>query len=319
VAAGARVFLAGLVGCCLFSADAGAFGTVNLLGQRAEHERLTRFALRSRGLGPHTMDQLAGRAGSFGAVGAPDRPGRGLLSTSEAHCDNGDFLPLAGYPRTAQAAQAQLAGCRTWMVNELRAAVRSAGRLLTAAGAPAMDQASLASGCRFDGKPDLAKCETLEHIGVALHAAQDFYSHSNWTDAAGGSASGDPPGLGHSSRAPWLDPRGSVAFPAGLMTGCYEGIPESLHCKYGDGQVRVRHAALNKDKGDIDPASGPSGPGRTDRGRVQMNFERAVRAAAEDTDDKWAFFQEGVLAAYGRQRGGMIICMMRQDTPAGCG
>lgn len=27
-----------------------------------------------------------------------------------------------------------------------------------------------------------AKCNVLEDLGLVLHAAQDFYSHSNWVD-----------------------------------------------------------------------------------------------------------------------------------------
>jgi len=315
---GAGLFAAALLAGLLLGAEARAFGTVNFLGQKSEHERITRYGLRAHRLGPQTLDLLAGRKGSFGAIGAPDRPGRGLLARSEAHCDNGDHLDIAGYPHTAQAAQTQLTGCRTWMVDELKAAVRSAGRLITTVGAPDPAQASIASPCKFDGKPGLAKCETLEHIGLAFHAAQDFYSHSNWTDAAGGSTSSDPPGLAHQGRAPWLDPRSSMPFPAGLITGCYEGFPESLHCRYGDGLVRVRHAALTKDFGDIDPATGPRGPGRTERGKLHQNFEHAVEAAAQDTEDKWRFFEEGVRAAYGERRGRLILCLVAQDTPVGC-
>ncbi len=213
---------------------------------------------------------------------------------------------------------AKLAGCRAWMSDGLKNAVKAAGRMLTPAGAPDAAQISLVQGCRHNGKPDLAKCETLEQIGLALHAAQDFYSHSNWTDAPGGSTATDPPGLGHEGRAPWLDPRKSVGFPAGLISGCYEGFPESFHCKYGAGLVRARHAVLNKDFGDIDPATGPRGPGRTERGRAHQNFERAVRAAAEDTLDKWRFFEEGVISAYGPGRGALILCLVKQDTPAAC-
>src|SRR5438067_7273412 len=57
-----------------------AFGTINGLGQRAEHERIVRAALacppgvKSDGscFEPRSLDQLAGHAGTFGAVGAPD-------------------------------------------------------------------------------------------------------------------------------------------------------------------------------------------------------------------------------------------------------
>jgi hypothetical protein len=37
--------------------------------------------------------------------------------------------------------------------------------------------------CRFPGD-NRAKCQAIEGFGRALHGAQDFYSHSNWTDVA---------------------------------------------------------------------------------------------------------------------------------------
>ena len=54
-----------------------AFGTINGLGKRAEHERITRAALacppgvKSTGdcFEPRSIDQLAGHSGTFGAVG----------------------------------------------------------------------------------------------------------------------------------------------------------------------------------------------------------------------------------------------------------
>ena len=64
-----------------------AFGTYNspsILGQQAEHERITRV-LANNGFEPKTLDLLAGTSGKLGAVGAPDDaldsssiPGKGL-------------------------------------------------------------------------------------------------------------------------------------------------------------------------------------------------------------------------------------------------
>ena len=79
-----------------------AFGTINGLGQNAEHERITRQGLASFRLGALTLDELAGKKGTFGAVGAPDRPDRGLMSVSAAHCDNGDWLESPGYQCRAE-------------------------------------------------------------------------------------------------------------------------------------------------------------------------------------------------------------------------
>jgi hypothetical protein len=46
---------------------------------------------------------------------------------------------------------------------------------------------------------------------------------------------------------------------------------------------RVKHLALNKDKGTIDPTIGA---GATDRGRIKDNFRYAVQAAIADSKDK---------------------------------
>lgn len=312
-AAGAIAFTAALGWT---AGPAAAFGTVNLLGQRAEHEKITRLGLARFGLGEKTMAEIAGKTGTFGAVGAPDNPTRGLMSRAEAHCDGADaFGGRAGYPRTAADAAARLTACRAWIVRHLADAVKSAGNLVSADGGIRDSEIPSFVACTYNGKPGRAKCNVLESIGLALHAAQDFYSHSNWTDqpSAGDLTLTNPPGLAQTGRAPWLDPRRSSTFPAGLITGCYDGFPESRYC-----QGRIRHAELNKDTGAIDAANGAIGEGGTPRGRVNANFARAVKAAIDDTGDKWAYFEQRVRSTYGEQRGRLIVCAMRQDSPSGC-
>lgn len=290
--------------------SATGFGTINGLGQNAEHERITRLALacapgRSPCLQGRTLDELAGAAGSFGAVGAPDRGT--LLLQARAHCDGGDHLDLPGYPQPAADARAALEACRAWMAENLDAAVNHAEGLLDDDGAIRPRQVGL--GCVFvGGFPGRAKCEVLEDMGLVLHAAQDFYSHSNWVDRPGAPAS--PPGLGQDSPAPWLDLRSDPPFPQGLISGCFGGLPESAFC-----QDRVRHADLNKDNGPIDPASGQVGPGTTPRGAVEGNFERAVRAAAADSAGKWALLGERLVARYGPERGARMACALAMDDP----
>lgn len=285
---------------------AAAFGTINHLGQHAEHEHITRIAL-GRVLEPRTLDMLAGRRGTFGAIGAPDRPGRGLVSPHPPHCDGGDYLPAPNYPHAQAEARAVLGACRSWIFYWLDEAVSAAAPL---AQASAED---VALECRFDGHPHRAKCAVLENLGLALHAAQDFYAHSNWVDRTGPGDVGpdNPPGLGHSGRAPWLDPRIDAPFPLGLISGCYDGFPEGWYC-----EGRVRHAALNKDEGPIGDA-GATGAGDTSRGAINGNFERAVSAAIDDTRDKWMFFEERVRARYGT-RAAHILCVVRGDDPSRC-
>ncbi len=159
-------------------------------------------------------------------------------------------------------------------------------------------------------------CNVLENLGLAFHAAQDFYAHTNWVDqpAAGPIGLANPPGLGNSGPAPWLDPGQRTAPPAGLMSGCFDGIPEKLHCS-----GHVRHADLNKDTGPIDPRTGRAGVGTSKRGAVQGNFARAVAAAVADTRAKWAWFEARVMVTYGKTRGAAIVCAVRNDDQGVCG
>jgi hypothetical protein len=307
---------------------ASAFGTVNAPPWDAEHEKITRLAFRTIPIGPNTLDQLAGAAGAFGAVGAPDNPVRGLLFTSAAHCDDGDHLTAPGYPQTAPAARAQLQACRTWMLTYLHQAVQDAGDLADAAGVIRNPTIALTtSGCTFTGTKGRPKCNVLEDLGLVLHASQDFYSHSNWVDVAapGGPTAANPPGLGQTGRAAWLDL--SVAappFPQGLITGCFVNVPEDgLGYCITNGVVRVKHKVLNKDTGPIAVGPGPLsgltiGPGTSARGAINNNFRHAVEAAVGDTTDKWLYFSGLVLHTYPGLRGQRILCAVMRDNPATC-
>lgn len=282
------------------------------MGQSAEHERITRRALacdlNRDCLQPLTLDELAGKRGSFGAVGYPD--GSTLALDARAHCDNGDLLDVPGYPRSEIEAQAALSGCRDWMARHLDSAVSAAAGLLDAQGRIRPEQVTLK--CTWiGGLRGRAKCSVLQDLGVLLHAAQDFYSHSNWTDVVvGPTGPANPPGLGHDGPAPFIDLRRELALPEGLITGCFT-LPES-RCG-----ARVAHAVLNKDEG---PIAAVVGPGRTPRGRENGNFARAVDAATVDTMDKWTLFQERLVSRYGPDRGARMICAIAEDDPVStCG
>ncbi len=297
---------------CL-TTSAFAFGSVNIAGQQAEHERITRAALAGFHLGSETMDEIAGKRRSFGAVGAPDRPDRGLLSTKSAHCDGGDHLDTPGYPQSANDAAAHLAACRAGIFAHLSAAVKAAGAIADRRGNINSSEIPTFVSCTYNGKPGRAKCNVLEDLGLAFHAAQDFYAHTNWVDTPANGPIGldNPPGLGNSGPAPWLAPGNRSAPPAGLISGCFDGIPERLHCR-----GRVHHADLNKDTGPIDPLSGRAGTGTTTRGAVNGNFARAVAAAIADTRSKWAWFEARVVATYGSGRA--IVCAIRNDSENAC-
>ena len=286
--------LAAAIAVVMLSAGSAlAFGTINGAGQNAEHEKITRRALGCRGgettpcFGPHSLDQLAGARGRFGAVGYPDSGA--LILKPRAHCDNGD-LPGG------------LEACRTWMRSHLDQAVKDAAPLLDERGNVRPSQARITPGCVWKlNVKGRAKCDVLQNFGVVLHASQDFYSHSNWTDDVRETA---PRGLGADGPAPAISLRAFPAFPKGLVSGCF-----SVRGCRG----RVTHAALNKDTGRIGETLGP---GTTPRGRRHRNFERAVGAAVADTSDKWDLLRERLVAAYGRANGLKMACALTRDDPA---
>ncbi len=303
-----------------------AFGTIAGLGQNREHERITRNALScaqapgANCFQPGSIDELAGKSGTFGAVGAPDNPIRGLLSSSAAHCDNGDHLPIPGYVQSAVAAQMVLQTCRDWMETHMQAAVTAASRLILPDGTIDDSQIPTIVTCTFTGGSGRAKCDVLEAFGLVLHASEDFYSHTNWVDLPDLSlpvgTTTNPPGLGQGFPAPWLDLRNpSPPFPPGLISGCFDKIPEQFFCN--DGPGRTKHHDINKDKGTIDPSiTGPNTP----RGQVAGNFHRAVSVAIADTRDKWRILQERLNSTYGGPRASLMICALTHDDPAStCG
>lgn len=292
----AAVAALALLAPMLFGAGpAQAFGTIRAMGQDAEHSRITRRALACERGAPApcfegaTLEALAGPItgafGGFGHVGWPDRPDSGLVLAHKAHCDDGDHLDRAGYPRPAAAAAQALEDCRDWMALNLDAAVGEA------------------EGLQAD--PVAAKARVLRRFGIALHAAQDFYAHSNWTDAL----DAVPPGLGQAGPAPFIDLHTRAPPPPGLISGCFTGLPEALFC-----HGRVRHADLDKDTGRIDPQIGP---GTTPRG-AGAGFAPAVEAAVADTAAKWALLRTRLAEAYGPARAATMVCVLTRDEVERC-
>lgn len=310
-----------VAGLVLFAGPAFAFGTVHGLGQNAEHERITRHALSCRHndmpncFEPETLVQLAGENDNFGAIGAPDRGH--LVSVKKAHCDGGDYLDIPGYPHSQAAARRALERCRAWMLHNLALILADAGGLVDARGR--LRDSQLGMPCLFVGQiRGRAKCNVIEEMGVLMHASQDFYAHTNWVDKADPDRAigvDNPPGLGHEEPAKWIDLKYSYPFPEGLISGCFDGLPETAHCKYGPDEAglhRIRHEVLNKDEGRIDP---DIGEGTTPRGRIGDNFARAVRAAIADTRDKWGLIQAKLVARYGAADGALMACAIAHDDP----
>jgi hypothetical protein len=300
---------------------AGAFGTVEGGGQHREHERITRAALACTArdgacFEPASIDQLAGDGKGFGAVGSPDRT---EASDPAAHCDDADFLDGV-YPRTRAEATAALTACVDHLRGRLGEAVAAAGGLLDGDDRIVAAEATLDGDCVLDpGDEQRAKCEALEGFGRALHGVQDFYSHSNWADAADRGrpiAADNPPGLNRPAPSPVLDLRGTgpLDVPGDLTTGCYvlrDRVPGVEACAQ-----RVTHAGLNKDNGIIDPATGRAQDPTTPRGQVGADFEQAVAGAVTETRHQWDEFQAALASAYGRRPAALMTCALTHDDPA---
>ncbi|WP_454713541.1 hypothetical protein [Caulobacter segnis] len=52
----------------------------------------------------------------------------------------------------------------------------------------------------------------------------------------------------------------------------------------------------------------------TDRG----DYAKAMDVAAQDTHDKWAFFESQLVARYGPARGAKMACVVKSDSPGTC-
>ena len=329
----------------LLAGHAFSFGTVTIMGQNVEHERITRHALGcgqppvvdtpppSQCFRPYSLDQMAGKRGSFGAVGAPDHPANGQMTASEAHCDNADYLAPQNnggrtYPRSEDDARRMLIACRESMRAHLQEAVNDAPAMLLANGRVNDSQIPTMKSCDFAyafGK-GRAKCNVLEDFGRVLHATQDFYSHSNWVDRPDAnlpSSRSNPPGLGAEAPAPWLDlERGKPDRSGCVSRRPYHRLFQESCRGVGSKRLswsRFQHLYLNKDKGQIDdPRTGQMafGPTGTPRGVVNVNFQRAVQAAIADSRLQWATLQQMIIARYGAQRGGTMICALVMDNPA---
>lgn len=307
---GARIAaMVGIVATQSLPTTAQAYGTIGILGQHNEHQKITRLALADEGFGPITMDRLAGTKWKFGAVGAADVPWHGLVYVQSAHCDNGDYLAVPGYKDRKQLATDALSACRANIKAHLKLAIHYAGSIKTTTPEDLK--------CNFNPKADTSgKCRVLLELGLALHTVQDFYAHSNWVDPVRTSEGtiADPPGLGNIGISTWLSPEDTSAVPDGLISGCWQGVITVLHCK-----GRVTHGTLNKDTGEIELSGTPVeiGSGTTPRG-AGATFRASVIAASDDTRFKWEYFKAQVLKDYGEKRGQEILCLIVNDAPAPC-
>jgi hypothetical protein len=314
--------------CASTPGSAAAFGTIDSGGQNREHERITRAALACAGDGgsdtdcfePRSMDLLAGHGRGFGAIGTPDKD---ELSLAAAHCDNADYL-AGEYPRTREEATDTLLSCVDQLRVRFGQAADSAVTLLDPHGEVVPDQVTLEPECKFGeatsraATDTRAKCATFEGLGRVLHGAQDFYAHSNWTDTADPTRPigvDNPPGLNLPGPSPVLDLHNETTpnIPSEFTGGCYalrDQVPGVGEC-----EQRVTHAALNKDRGLIDPVTGNATDPTTPRGQVEDNFAKAVTGAVAETRRQWQDFRSELTNRYGKERAEMMICALTHDDP----
>ena len=159
----------------------------------------------------------------------------------------------------------------------------------------------------------------MEGLGRALHGSQDFYAHSNWADEADPTrpiGDDNPPGLNQPGPSAVLDLRSRGAAERArrahdrLLRGAGTRFPGVGECAQ-----RVTHAALNKDRGLIDPETGKTTDPTTPRGMVEDNFAKAVAGAIAETRRQWTDFQAELTARYGREKGALMICALTHDDP----
>jgi hypothetical protein len=353
------VVLIALAAAAVSASSAQAFGTVwGILGQHSEHERVTRLALQC-GAGvqppecfqPASLDNLAGKRGTFGAVGAPDNIPLHLHRDRDYwHCDNSDYLVparhgLHAYGQGYYVAMRRLFECIQWGRDKLYGtreigdddfppatpdwgAVPAARDLVVGGRA---DTANPGTGifsptCVFNGvRSGRPKCRVLEPFGYVLHMAEDFYSHTNWADhqdPAQRLSPQNPIGLDRHDLAPFLDLR--VGFsdnvPADFTGSCYP--------KKACGHDRVIHGesdrdlGLNKDKGLIDLRTGRTTEPGTPRGRIFVdgatNFQRAVSMAAREARRQWSVFRQALVDRYGEAQAAKQICVLTIDYAEHC-
>lgn len=335
------------------SPPAEAFGTVELglLKQKVVHEPITRTlsCVADQTVAecwqPQSINQLAGKGGTFGAVGEPDNPLDGSPNPAARHCDNVD----SGYGSYNTQADAQKAfdECLDWYQSYMQFAVDSAAALLKPDGtidAPQTDilnaTGSTYNACRLpDPKKnntsnDSAKCNVINGFGRALHLYEDFWSHSNWADKANPKTPEsltNPVGLSNTDQPDFFAFPGpsALSLPERLLTGCDDSISK-LDCALAEAdpnvpgsfiitQFRTAHSMVNKDNGNVDAKTCRASDPITDRGKVTVdgtaNFQRAVTGACGAARRAWTDLQNQLVAVYGPERAATMIRAITKDTP----
>ena len=182
------------------------------------------------------------------------------------------------------------------------------------------DEVNFDAECKvLDAAEKRAKCATLEAFGRALHGAQDFYAHSNWADEANPDrpmGDDNPPGLNLPAPSPVLDLRSDIppVVPPGLATGCFvlrDEVPGVGEC-----EGRVTHAALNKDNGLVDPATGRNHRSDDVTRHGGGQFREGRRGGCHGNPSAMAGLPIGVVRpGTGRKAAALMTCSLTHDDP----
>ena len=305
-----------------------------------------------------SIDNLAGtlgetrasEIGNYGGVGAPDNYSTLGGGPDYWHCDGADAFAsvFPNYPITNRTAYSALAKCRRFVQAEMTdgvtaaeftkmvfspvgvttitygtklGAVSNARFLLESNGTVDAMDISGDNRCTFVLTSGRAKCDELEAFGRALHAVQDFYSHSNYADTANPAlppSLTNPPGVGMTTIADFWDLSNPTitSVPNPLASGCYPNSSCTNRVTHDD--------ALNKDTASIDWRGGASAtvsctkngtPICSTRGLIGDNEANAVRLAILETRRQWAWLQQQITAREGTARAQRIICAITRDAP----
>ncbi len=339
------------------------------MGQHAEHEKITKALScgADDSVKPcfesNSMAMLAGSNGTAGGVGLPDRVTE-IIGHGSAHCDDADYLPGKPYQRSdAARAVKAIDDCVDLFGHHIDEALDAAGGLADERGIKS-SQSDATDPCPWDlsgsGGVEVgtasAKCQVINGLGRAMHAAEDFWSHTNWGDRANPNEPvivpdkpGDPrddapvfnlsnpPGLERTEPVPFLRypiSRDQLPTEAEMLagkapiSGCDDSADELANkglnwikkiydtgVRVDNCPERVKHSALNKDKGLIDWKTGKTSDPGTPRGAAGDNFQRAVTGARKQVRAIWGDFVNAIDSRYGGTRGGLILRALTSDTP----
>jgi len=338
------------------SKPADAFGTVKIVGtsQRVVHEPITRtLACNVDDPVEHCFESisiamLAGKSGTFGAVGEPDNPLDGNPNPAARHCDDIDH----GYGswHTEEEAQVEFDKCLTAYQKYMEFAVDSAAKLVNTDGSIDAAQTDLINfwgstynACKF---PDpqkgnfgdySAKCDVLNGLGRALHIYEDIWSHSNWGDFAAGNMEigiKNPVGLGNTQQPGFMSFPGPSTFPLpeNFLSGCDDSLPLNscgrlvtdpdsiLLYPYNQKiEQRTSHSMLNKDNGTVSAKDCSATDPLTDRGKITVdsktNFQRAITGACGAARRAWSDLQNALVVKYGQPKAAKMIRAISDDHP----